>query len=591
MIFDCLFLQSMNSTIDIHQVFADYFKQDTIKPIAYECSKKLSEGHICLDIDEYNLEHDLQIDTEELLEKSRWITDDQKKVNAFVLNNNKVYLHRYFAYETDIVEAIKGLISNEQIDSKLDRLLEQKNLIQSVFGEKGGYINWQLIAALTSYLHNFSIITGGPGTGKTTTIAKFLAIAFAINPKTKVALAAPTGKAAARIKESILQAKTEIIGLDDEIKMHFDHIQSSTIHRLLGYKKGTHYFKHDAQNPLNYDIVIVDESSMIGVSLMAKLISAIPLDKQIILLGDKDQLASVEAGSVFGDICQSQEKMNQFSQKYLDIINQFSDFGLSKENLSQKGNLLSSHIVELQKSYRFDRNKGIGRISYLVLAGKLLKKEIQAFSTNEQVRVFETYQTKDFEAFYERYQQYIAEKDTLYALKNFSNVRLLSPIHQGEFSVDYFNQKIEGYLKLKGFLHPKNGFYHNQPIMITQNDYHLKLFNGDIGLIRKDENNELQAYFEAEDGTLRKINPNFINQYKTVFAMTIHKSQGSEFEHVAVVLPQQEDLSILTKELLYTGLTRAKKDLWVFAKANILEKTSRKPVQRASGITERIMMS
>ncbi len=165
---------------------------------------------------------------------------------------------------------------------------------------------------------------------------------------------------------------------------------------------------------------------------------------------------------------------------------------------------------------------------------------------------------------------------------------MLSPIHKGEYSVEYFNQKIEDYLKDKGFLSPKYGFYHNQPIMITQNDYHLKLFNGDVGLIRKDANGVLQAHFEAEDGSLRTISPNFINQYKTVFAMTIHKSQGSEFDHVAVVLPQQEELAILSKELLYTALTRAKSDLRIFATENLLEKASQKPVQRASGITERL---
>ncbi len=580
----------MNSTIDIHQVFADYFKQDIIKPIAYECSRKLSEGHICLDIDEYNSGHELQVDSKDLLSKSRWITDNPDKVNAFILNNNKVYMHRYFAYETEIVRAIRKLIENEEISVKLILLLEQKYLIQSIFEEQEGSVNWQLIAALQSYLHNFSIITGGPGTGKTTTIAKFLALVFSINPKIKVALAAPTGKAAARIKESILQAKSEIKGLSQEIKTHFDRLESSTIHRLLGYKRGTHYFKHNADNPLNYDIVIVDESSMIGVSLMSKLISAIPTDKQIILLGDKDQLASVEAGSVFGDICQSQSKMNLFPQNALDILNQFLKSKLSEENLCQTEYLLSAHMVELQNSYRFARDKGIGKISYAVLDSCLESKNIDAYNNNDQVKIFEDYRAKDFEAFYELYQQYIAEKDPLHALKNFSNIRLLSPIHKGEFSVEYFNQKVEDYLKLKGFLFPKYGFYHNQPIMITQNDYHLKLFNGDIGLVRADENNELQVYFESEDGSLRAINPNFINQYQTVFSMTIHKSQGSEFEHVAVVLPRQEGLSILTKELLYTGLTRAKLDLWIFAKANILEETSKKPVQRASGITERIKL-
>lgn len=579
-----------NSKIDIHKVFADYFdrnNQSDVYKIAYACSKKLSEGHICLDLKAFNKEHETSIQPDDLLE-SRWFTSEDNENQVFILKNNKVYLHRYFSYESEILQSIQQLTQSEDIQQKDQLLVEHKAFIQSVFKSEPNEINWQLVAALMAFRHQFSIITGGPGTGKTTTIAQFLAMVYKINPKAKVALAAPTGKAAVRIKESILHAKSQIEALDEKSKSLFDQINSSTIHRLLGYKKGTHYFKHNAQNPLNYDIIIVDESSMIGISLMAKLMQAIPSDKQIILLGDKDQLASVEAGSVFGDICQSQSSSNAFNSETTQFINQFSEFKL-ENNPNAQDIPLSSHIVELQKSFRFDKNKGIGQISYSVLEGKLKSEDIETFKANDQVRMYTDYRHQDFRAFHELYETYISEKDTLYALKAFSQVRLLSPTHLGEHSVDFFNREIENHLKSKSFLFPKLGFYHNQPIMITQNDYHLNLFNGDVGLVREDKNGELQAYFEAEDGSLRTVSPNFINNYKTVFAMTIHKSQGSEFDHVAIVLPEQEDLKILSKELIYTGLTRAKKDLWIFSKASILEKASQRPVQRASGITERIM--
>jgi exodeoxyribonuclease V alpha subunit len=406
-----------------------------------------------------------------------------------------------------------------------------------------------------------------------------------------VALVAPTGKAAARIKESVLQAKSEIKELDEDTKLLFDQIQSSTIHRLLGYKMGTHYFKHNAQNPLNYDLVIVDESSMIGVSLMAKLLLAVASDKQVILLGDKDQLASVEAGSVFGDICQVQSGNNRFNQKEIDILKHFLDPQFPVDLIDKQNNLLLGHIIELRKSYRFDKNKGIGLISSSVLNGSLKAEDIDSLRNDSELQIFEEYKSEDFEKFYRLYETYIAEIDTLKALRELSKVRVLSPIREGEFSVEYFNEKIESYLKNRGFLSPKFGFYHNQPIMIRQNDYNLRLFNGDIGIIREDEQGQLMAYFEAEDGTLRSISPNFINQYKTVFAMTIHKSQGSEFDYVAVVLPKNDDMKIISKELLYTALTRAKKELWIFSKAEALEKASQKPVQRASGITERLNIS
>ena len=235
---------------------------------------------------------------------------------------------------------------------------------------------------------------------KDTTIAKFLSLVYRINPETRVALVAPTGKAAARIKESILIAKSQIPNLDENTKVLFDNINSSTIHRLLAYKSGTRYFKHHAQNPLNYDIVIVDESSMIGVSLMAKLISAVPVNKKIIFLGDKNQLTSVEAGSVFGDICQTQSSSNLFSQSKLDFLNQFSEFDITK-HLIQKPNFLSDHLVELQKSYRFDKNKGIGLISHAALSGHLDKLKIESFVNDNQVQIFTDYQTSDFESFFQ----------------------------------------------------------------------------------------------------------------------------------------------------------------------------------------------
>jgi len=580
-------LQFMNPSIDIHQVFADYFKNDIIEPIAYECSKKLSEGNICIDLEEYNSSKEKTILVKDLL-KSKWISDKEDETKAFIFKNNKVYMHRYFSYESEIIKSIKQLIKTENIKARFQKLSKEKEFIQSIFPKKDSSPNWQLVATILAYIHNFSIIAGGPGTGKTTSITKFLSLVYRINPKTKIALAAPTGKAAARIKESILTAKSDITALDEQTKSLFNTINSSTIHRLLGYQRGSHYFRHNAQNPLDFDIVIIDEASMIGVSLMAKLISSIPSGKQIIFLGDKDQLTSVEAGSVFGDICKTQKEINCFSSPQIELLHHFSDL-FSEKHIAKETNILSDHIIELQKSYRFDDNKGIGQISQLVLKGKLNKTNILNFKQDEQVKFFSDYLDADFESFFELYHKYILEKDTLKALKLFSDTRLLTPIHQGEYSVDYFNQKIETYLQKKKYLFPKNKFYHNQPIIITQNNYHLQLFNGDIGLIRKDTNGVLKAYFESEDGTLKILSPQYIDQYKTVFAMTIHKSQGSEFSQVALVLPQKNKGSLLSKELLYTGLTRAKKDLWIFSHFSTLEKMSSTAVQKASGITERLI--
>ncbi len=315
----------MQNTIDVHKVFSDYFENSDIQASAYAVSKKLSEGHICLNIDNYNqelqdnpdtleenpyLEEGDQINLEDL-KASKFVSDSLENIKPFVLNGNKLYIHKYFQYESAILNKIAKFLETED-SSKEDiiKALEQhKEFIVELFDNDTDIslsvaerVNWQLVAAMTSILKQFSIITGGPGTGKTTAVAKILAVLYTIYPNLRVVLAAPTGKAAARMMESLKGAKERIPGLSKTIKDKYDNIESGTLHRLLGYIQGTHYFKHNAENQLDFDVVIVDESSMIAVSMMAKLLDAVKASSKIIFLGDKDQLASVEAGSVFGDI-------------------------------------------------------------------------------------------------------------------------------------------------------------------------------------------------------------------------------------------------------------------------------------------------
>ncbi len=577
----------MSNSVDIHQVFADYFKDPVIKTLAYLCSEKLSEGHICVSFSELQERLSEPISREDLLKKP-WITDDINAKEVFIYHLNNIYFHRYFNYETAIIKRLRQFIDSEDTEHKHQLLIEHKAFIQELFPNPTKETDWQLIACLMSFSHHFSLITGGPGTGKTTSIAKLLAIVFRIFPQQKVALVAPTGKAAARIKESLLKSKSQLTQLDSDIHQKFDAIHSSTIHRLLGHQKTTHYFKHNASNPLNFDMVIVDESSMMGISLMSKLLDAIRPTAQVILLGDKNQLASVEAGSTFGDICQSSAgTSNHFDTKSLELIQHFSATTHLKKDT--KNSFLASHIIELNKSYRFDADKGIGRLSHAILHNQInSNSKPWEQLIDQQVKFYLKYDTKDFEAFYRNYQSYISIQEPLEALHTFNQVRVLSPVHLGTYGVDYFNQKIEHYLTQQGLIKKEGRLYHNQAIMVSKNDYQLQLFNGDVGLIRRDKQGQLQAYFEADDGKLRVINTNLLQDFETVFTMTIHKAQGSEFDKVALVLPPSKESSILSKELLYTGLTRAKKELHIFSTAQLFVSACQKPVARASGIAERM---
>jgi len=579
----------MTIKVDIHQTFAQYFKEKEIQRLAYVLSKKLSEGNICLSLSQYNAKVS---STEQIslnyLKESFWVGEGKER-KAFILNEDKLYLQRYYYYETQILEKIFKQIKENDLLVNKEILLKERSFINKLFPKNNTEINWQQIAVIQSFLHHFFILTGGPGTGKTTTVAKILALMFRVNPQFKVALVAPTGKAAARLRESLLSAQESLKNSDASITKSFETIYSGTIHRLLKMQFYNRKFKYNKENPLDYDLIIVDESSMMGVSLMAKLLEAIPINKRLILLGDKNQLASVEAGSIFGDICLTQTIPNSFDKESKDLLSEI--IGENTIEITKEPNLLTGKIIELQKSYRFDDNKGIGRISRLIINGKLKRKDLLFNSDNDLKSVFwtEDYQSYLFDDFIQNYEDYILEKDKTLALKKLNKVRVLCALQEGKQGVNYYNQKIIQYLKNKELIQPQGSFYHNQPIIITQNDYHLQLFNGDVGIIRYNENKELKAYFEGADQTLKSFDPYQLSHLNTVFAMTIHKSQGSEFDKVVVILPQNEDLPILTRELVYTAVTRAKTQVLLQAPYKVIEKSVRHSVDRASGITDRIL--
>ncbi len=613
----------MSHTIDVHKEFASFFKDDKLKTAAYAVSKKLEEGHTCINIADFN-NNLTEIDQEDnffnpididALKQSPFVSEKAEEVQPFVLHNGNFYLQRYFSYETEIIEKIEQMIAHENKSVfKEELLLKHKDFIFDLFSDhkvdakcsKEENINWQLVGAITAMLSDFSIITGGPGTGKTTAVAKLLAILYTIKPDIKIALAAPTGKAAARMKESLMGAVIMshdggrlIRELNDDMQS-FNRLNASTLHRLLGYRPGTHYFMHDENNPLDYDVVIVDESSMIGASMMAKLLNAIKPDSKLIMLGDKDQLASVEAGSIFGDICLTQKgTMNKLSPQRAELINTYiadKEAGLNNDYIlhGSINNVLQQHIIELKKSWRFNSREGIGEFSHAVINGALTDEIITKPipQKGQYVKVCNDYESMDLTDLMAGFKAYIEEEDILQALTKLNQVRFLCAVRSGIYGVQHYNSLISSYLKDEGCLEPSSSFYENQPIMITQNNKEHNLFNGDIGLIRKDVvADKYMAYFEDGDSDTgyRAIPTTYLSEYTTVFAMTIHKSQGSEFKCVGIVLPADENTPLLTRELIYTAITRAKERAIIFSSNEVLKAGVAKQVERASGITHRFI--
>jgi exodeoxyribonuclease V alpha subunit len=353
-------------------------------------------------------------------------------------------------------------------------------------------------------------------------------------------------------------------------------------------------------------VVIVDEASMIGVGLFAKLLSAMKPMSRLIILGDSEQLASVDSGSLFGDLCSGLKlNENQFEAHHLDFINAFlrEDRKLGGDYvLKESTTVLDQHLVRLKKTYRYDQNSKMGQFTKAVIHGQEDKLDDILQISEDSLVLDEFYEEAVFNNFIKGYYKFIEEPDINKALEKLNHCRVLCAVRQGDQGIYKINARIESQLKAHyknqktHSFHPTDGFYHNQPIMVTQNTPEINLFNGDVGIVRKDENGRLKAYFvnpkkETDGKDLMLINPASIPAWETVFAMTIHKSQGSEFNKVLVLLPKQQENRILTRELLYTGVTRAKEKAIIQSSLDLIKSTTQKAVNRVSGVQDRIQCS
>ena len=445
---------------DVFLQFALAFPEPLVHPHAWLLAKRLLEGHICISLDT-----DPQLasgspagaypSTQQLADRPLWI-GNAGATTPFILHRNRLYLHRYFQYETAILGHIHRLLNAEIAtrSDKMDALLQHLNLISSLEADYPLQnlppelcADWSLAAVLMACLQHFTILTGGPGTGKTTTVAKILWLQYTLQPNCRIALAAPTGKAATRMADS-LQSTT--LPLPDAIRNKLQQLQPVTLHRLLGAKQDDIYFRHNENNPLPYDLVIVDECSMIDVALFAKLLSAIGSSTRILLLGDKNQLASVEAGSLFGDLCSQTDAINTFSSDTQNFINRFiatpgRSLPISANNTPHP---LAEHIIELQYSHRFSSLSGIGRLSDAILHNRTtILDEFLLNNNGGEVSITSPDSDSNLNAFIDGYEAYIREPDIYQALQLFQQQRILCAMREGKGGLAECNQLAESRLK------------------------------------------------------------------------------------------------------------------------------------------------
>lgn len=509
-------------------------------------------------------------------------------------DKNRLYLYRYWDYEQRLSSLIKSRIQEDV--QGIDKSILKKSL-NRLFPDNGtNEFNWYKVAGVIAAFKKFCVITGGPGTGKTFTTAKILALLLEVSQKKlNIFLAAPTGKAAARIGESIKAAKKTLKCSHDII----DAIPSETytIHRMLKTIPGSPYFYHNPKNPLSADIVVVDEVSMVDLALMSKLISAVKDDTRIILIGDRDQLASVEAGFVMSDIC-DRDNIHLFSDCFYRQFEELTHckMEISSNRLKASPGLYDCMVV-LKKSYRFTDKSGIGELSKAVNNGKI-DDAFSILQNNAGQIDWEKISNSNGlsitlpKEVINGYSDYLNCQDPLRALELFNRFRILCAVKFGVLGVIEVNRLAEEILNKNDLIELDNistyPWYRGRPVLITRNNYGLELFNGDIGITMPEPNSnskDLYVYFSGVSGKLRRFLPHRLPEHETAFAMTVHKSQGSEFENVLLVLPNQ-DYPVLTRELLYTGITRAKNHISIWGREEIIKATILRKISRNSGLKD-----
>ncbi len=561
-------------------------------------SQNNQDGDVCVELDEYldrpffNSDHVAPDYLPSGIESEQWRQSllDSRCVGEpgdetpLILDDGRLYLNRYWHYESSIAESIASRL---QISPEINSDILRSQLGQ-LFPEPDNQatLDPQKLAVTLAAMRHFVVISGGPGTGKTTTVIKILVLLLSQQPTMRIGLAAPTGKAAANMIDSIQALKEDSIidpGLRDLIPL-----QATTIHRLLGYNN--HRFRHSAGNPMALDCLVIDEASMLDLTLAYRLLDALPAQARIILLGDRDQLASVAAGNVLGDITGHGRAIG-YSQSQRQTLTSILECPPQNIPQAESPCPISDSIALLTRGYRFSQDSDIGRLANLINQGdsvaaiELLKQSTSGLSWQTPSENSSELTIPDWVL--DSFRAVVSSETVLQALEEFDRTRILCAVHRGPSGVNEINRLITDQVRSHQAFNSDDN-YQGKPILITANDYELNLFNGDTGLLWRDEAGVLIACFRDDEQNIRRLPIYSLPNHVTAWAMTVHKSQGSEFESVFLVLPDNEESLAVSREIIYTGVTRANRNLLVHGSSNVLIASIQRITRRSSGLAQRL---
>jgi len=538
---------------------------------------------------------------EEALRKSTPVGEPGQYKPLILDGKSRLYLYRYWFYEDALIRFVRHSVESpggalplpeEALPGESRQRL--KEVLQRIFPEDEKHASsphWQRIAALATLRRPFTVISGSPGTGKTTTAARIIALLRMLNRgrNLRIALTAPTGKAAIRLEEAIRKA-------DAGLNLEGQPLRAQTLHRLLGAVPGSPSFRYQRGNTLPYELVIVDEASMVDLPLMAKLVMALSPASRLILLGDRDQLASVEAGAVLGDLCGPADLTDFFTPLFLADLRNLAGESFSLSIPCQPLPAVADSIVSLHDNYRFGASSGIGQLSRAVNEGNaesaLSLLNSSRFADLEwrllpEAPSLPAALKKELLTYFDAYLREAGRKgdpDLSFAI--YDRFRILCALRQGPFGTQGINALLETLLRQQGRIPAEGKWYPGRPVMITRNDYGLGLFNGDVGLaLPEGKGGGFSVFFRDPEKGFRRFAPFRLPPHETVYAMTVHKSQGSEFDEVLLILSDR-DTPLMTRELIYTGVTRAKKRLSLWGREDLLRLALVRRITRNSGLRD-----